>query len=55
MGSDATLQNVGEIPARLQKGKVHKPNDAICEGQSGDTEYPLADGPMMLVLGDYSL
>ena len=31
MGSDATLQNVGEIRARLQNGKVHKPNDAICE------------------------
>ena len=29
MGSDATLQNVGEIRARLQNGKVHKPNDAI--------------------------
>ena len=31
MGSDATLQNVGEIRARLQNGKVHMPNDAICE------------------------
>ena len=31
MGSDATLQNVGEIRARLQYGKVHKSNDAICE------------------------
>ena len=31
MGSDATLQNVGEIRARLQNGKVHEPNDAICE------------------------
>ena len=31
MGSDVTLQNVGEIRARLQNGKVHKPNDAICE------------------------
>ena len=30
MGSDATLQNVGEIRARMQNGKVHKPND-ICE------------------------
>ena len=31
MGSDATLQDVGEIRARLQNGKVHKPNDAIGE------------------------
>ena len=31
MGSDATLQNVEEIRARLQNGKVHKPNDAISE------------------------
>ena len=31
MGSDATLQNVGEIRARLQNGKVHKPNDAMCK------------------------
>ena len=31
IGSDATLQNVGEIRARLLNGKVHKPNDAICE------------------------
>ena len=31
MGSDATLQNVGEIRARLQNDKVHKPNDAMCE------------------------
>ena len=30
MGSDATLQNAGEIQTRLQNGKVHKPNDAIC-------------------------
>ena len=34
MGSDAALQNVGEIRARLQNGKVQKPNDAICEGIS---------------------
>ena len=31
MGSDVLLQNVGEIRARLQNGKVHNPNDAICE------------------------
>ena len=31
MGSDATLQTVGEVRARLQNSKVHKPNDAICE------------------------
>ena len=29
MGRDTTLQNVGEIQARLQNGKVHKPNDDI--------------------------
>ena len=29
MGRDATLQNVGEIRAGLQNGKVHEPNDAI--------------------------
>ena len=26
MGSDATLKDVGLIRARLQNGKVHKPN-----------------------------
>ena len=31
MGIDATLQNVGEMRARLQNNKTHKPNDAICE------------------------
>ena len=31
MGSDATLQNVGEIQGRRQNGDVHKPNDDICE------------------------
>ena len=47
MGSNATLRNVGEIRARLQSGKVHKPNDAISE----------VTGRLLivLVLGDYSL
>ena len=30
MGSNATVQNVGEI-RRLQNGKIHKPIDDICE------------------------
>ena len=30
MGSGATLQNVGQIRARLQNGQVHKPNDDMC-------------------------
>ena len=34
MGNDATLENVGDIRARLQNGKVHNPNDAIC-GETG--------------------
>ena len=37
MGSDATLQNVGEIRARLQDGNVQKPNDAILQGDWTDT------------------
>ena len=55
MGSDATLQNIREIRARLQNGNVNKPNDAIYEVTGGDTEYPLAGLPTKLVLGDYSL
>ena len=56
MGSDTTLQNVGEIRAKLQNGEAHMPNDAtFVRWQSGDTEYPLAGLPTMLVLGDYSL
>ena len=51
MGSDATLQNVGEVRARPQNGKVHKPNDAMCKVTvRGDTEYPLAGLPISLVL-----
>ena len=56
MGSDVTLQNVGEIRARLQNGKVPKPiSTPFVRRQGGDTEYPLAGLPIMLVLGDYSL
>ena len=38
MGSDATLQNVGEIQARLHNGKVHKPNDTILLGDWAETQ-----------------
>ena len=31
MGSDAMLQNVGEIRVRLQNGKVQKSDDPICK------------------------
>ena len=41
--------------ARLKNGRVHKPNDAICEVTKERHEYPLAGLPIMLVLGDHSL
>ena len=56
MGTDATLQKVDQIRARLQNGKAYKPDDAILYSyQGGDTEYPLAGLPISLVLGGYSL
>ena len=51
MGSDATLQNVGEIRARLQNGKVHTPNDAMCKVTGRRHRVSLSGLPIKLVLG----
>ena len=53
MGSHARLQNVGEIRARLQNGKVHEPNDAICEVTGWRHRVsPCRSAYIKLVLGD---
>ena len=54
MGSDATLQNVGEIREKEQNGKVHKFNDAMCEEAGMRHRVSPCRSAYFASLGDYS-